>query len=94
MAQKYTKPAAPVKTTSPAKPVTRSSEGGQIHFIFDKGNYRLLIISIAIVVFGFILMAGKTDIYSTTKIVIAPLVVLAGFALGFFAIFKKPETSK
>ena len=95
MAQKHTKPSAPVKTASPAKPVTRSSsEGSQIHFIFDKGNYRLLIISIAIVVFGFILMSGKTDIYSTTKIVIAPLVVLAGFALGFFAIFKKPEASK
>jgi hypothetical protein len=46
------------------------------------------------VAFGFILMAGRTDIYSTTKIVIAPLTVLAGFALGFFAIFKKPEAIK
>jgi type IV secretory pathway VirB2 component (pilin) len=94
MAQKHTKPSAPVKTASSAKPATRPAESSQIHFIFDKGNYRLLIISIAVVVFGFILMAGKTDIYSTTKIVIAPLVVLAGFALGFFAIFKKPEASK
>lgn len=88
MSQKYTKPAEPVKTTSSAKPAVKSES--QIHFIFDRGNYRLLIISIAVVVFGFILMAGKTDIYSTTKIVIAPLVILAGFALGFFAIFKKP----
>jgi len=90
MAQKYTKPAAPVKTTISARPAAKP-ESSQIHFIFDRGNYRLLIISIAVVVFGFILMAGKTDIYSTTKIVIAPLVILAGFALGFFAIFKKPE---
>ena len=37
-------------------------------------------------------MSGTTDIYDTRKIVIAPLVVLAGFALGFFAIFKKTET--
>ncbi|MBS1532792.1 MAG: DUF3098 domain-containing protein [Bacteroidetes bacterium] len=62
-------------------------------FVFDKGNYRLLIISIAVVILGFILMSGTTDIYSTTKIVVAPVVVLAGFALGFFAIFKKPSQS-
>jgi hypothetical protein len=52
----------------------------------------MLIISIAVVALGFILMSGKTDIYNTTKTVIAPLTVLAGFALGFFAIFKKSAT--
>ena len=46
----------------------------------------------AIVALGFVLMAGTTDIYSTTKIVIAPIVVLAGFALGFVALLKKPGT--
>ncbi len=93
MAQKQFKPATPVKITSSPKPTVKAPDTNSIHFIFDKGNYRLLIISIAVVAFGFILMAGTTDIYSTTKIVIAPLVVLAGFALGFFAIFKKPETN-
>jgi hypothetical protein len=77
------KPAASAKATK-----TTSTE--PVQFIFDKSNYRLLIISVAVVAFGFILMAGTTDIYSTTKIVIAPIVVLAGFALGFFAILKKP----
>jgi hypothetical protein len=85
MAQKQVKPVTPVKTSAPLK----TADSKPVHFIFDKGNYRLLIISIAVVAFGFILMSGTTDIYSTTKIVIAPLVVLAGFALGFFAIFKK-----
>ena len=60
-----------------------------VKFIFDKSNYTWFIISIAVVAFGFFLMSGTTDIYSTTKIVIAPMVVLGGFALGFFAIFKK-----
>jgi hypothetical protein len=50
-----------------------------------------MLASIAIVVLGFILMSGDTDIYSFTKIVLAPIVVIAGFALGFFAILKKPE---
>jgi hypothetical protein len=88
MAQQPFKPATPVKTSSSAKP---KAESGPVHFIFDKGNYRMLIISIVVVAFGFILMSGTNDIYGTTKIVIAPMVVLAGFALGFFAIFKKPE---
>jgi hypothetical protein len=93
MAQKQFKPAAPVKTQPSGRPGTKTAEPKQqvAHFIFDKGNYRLLIISFAVVVFGFILMSGTTDIYSTTKIVIAPLVVLGGFAIGFFAIFKKPS---
>ncbi|GGH13289.1 DUF3098 domain-containing protein [Mucilaginibacter phyllosphaerae] len=61
-----------------------------VQFIFSKDNYMWLIISIAVVAFGFVLMSGTTDIYSTTKIVIAPIVVLAGFGLGFYAILKKP----
>ncbi|MFD0763597.1 DUF3098 domain-containing protein [Mucilaginibacter lutimaris] len=69
---------APVAETAPSQ------------FIFGKDNYMWLIISISVVAFGFVLMSGTTDIYSTTKIVIAPIVVLAGFGLGFYAILKKP----
>ncbi|HEK20187.1 MULTISPECIES: DUF3098 domain-containing protein [unclassified Mucilaginibacter] len=59
-------------------------------FVFSKDNYMWLIIAIAVVAFGFVLMSGTTDIYSTTKIVIAPIVVLTGFGIGFYAILKKP----
>jgi hypothetical protein len=90
MAQKKIyQPNIPVKTTVAARPEAKAAAPVQVQFVFDKSNYRLLIISIAIVVLGFILMSGTTDIYSDTKIVIAPLVVLSGFAVGFFAIFKK-----
>jgi uncharacterized membrane protein YedE/YeeE len=57
--------------------------------VFGKKNYQLLIISIAIVFVGFLLMTGTTDIYDTRKTLIAPLVVLAGFAFGIYAILKK-----
>lgn len=60
-------------------------------FVFTKANYRLMLASIAVVVLGFILMMGETDIYDFRKTVLAPVVVLAGFALGFFAILKKPN---
>ncbi|MBD1392757.1 DUF3098 domain-containing protein [Mucilaginibacter glaciei] len=84
MAQQPAKPVTTTKTTPVSTPV---------QFIFGKENYRLLIASIAIVAFGFVLMSGTTDIYSTTKIVIAPIVVLAGFGLGFYAILKKPSAN-
>jgi len=83
MALQQTKTAAS-KTQAP---VTNTNSP---QFIFSKDNYMWLIISIAVVAFGFVLMSGTTDIYSTTKIVIAPIVVLAGFGLGFYAILKKP----
>jgi len=94
MAQKNTyKPATPVKPASAsARPSAKPVETAPVHFVFDKTNYRILFASIAIVIIGFILMSGTTDIYSDTKIVIAPLVVLTGFAVGFFAIFKKSAT--
>jgi len=60
-------------------------------FVFGKLNYQLLLLSIAIVIIGFILMAGKTDIYSFTKITLAPIVVVIGFALGIVAILKNPK---
>ena len=58
---------------------------------FTRKNYRLLLISIAIVVIGFILMMGTTDIYDTRKTLIAPMVVLAGFVFGIYAIMKRED---
>lgn len=87
-----TKPTTPIKTTSSARSQKSETNTTPMNFVFDKSNYRMLVIAIAVVIFGFILMSGTTDIYSTTKIVIAPVVVLGGFAIGFFAILKKPST--
>ena len=75
-----------------AKSTTNKTTDTQpVKFIFDKSNYRWFIISIVVVIIGFVLMSGTTDIYSNTKIVLAPIVVLTGFGIGFYAILKKPE---
>ncbi|WP_316805194.1 DUF3098 domain-containing protein [Pedobacter nototheniae] len=71
------------KKTSPA------SQGVKNELVFGKKNYQLLLISIAIVAVGFILMMGTTDIYDFRKTLLAPLVVLFGFAFGIYAILKK-----
>jgi F0F1-type ATP synthase assembly protein I len=57
--------------------------------VFTKKNYQLLLISIAIVVLGFVLMSGTTDIYDTRKTLVAPVVVLLGFGFGVYAVLKK-----
>jgi len=82
----------PVRKVAAPVPHAKTADKATINLIFDKSNYRWFIIAIAVVAFGFILMSGTTDIYSNTKIVLAPIIVLAGFAIGFYAILKKPET--
>ncbi len=69
----------------------KSSQAQKPAFVFGKRNYQLFLASIAVVALGFILMLGTEDIYSFTKITIAPLVVVIGFALGVVAILIKPK---
>ena len=70
-------------------------------FAIHPSNYKFIWIGIAILVFGFILMAGgRSDdpqvfneaMFSVRRIVIAPVVVLAGFLFEIYAIMRKPKT--
>ncbi|PWS26258.1 DUF3098 domain-containing protein [Pedobacter yonginense] len=71
-----------------ASPIIKDSKQGEL--VFTKKNYQLLLISIAIVALGFILMMGTTgDIYDFRRTLLAPLVVLFGFAFGIYAVLKK-----
>lgn len=71
--------------------------------IFSRDNYMWMLIGVAVIALGMILMSGgksNTDptvfnrdaVYSTTRITIAPLLILAGLVIEIFAIFKKPKT--
>lgn len=70
------------------------------NFAFDKTNYMLLAVGMAVVVVGFILMSGpgsteqayEPDIFSARRIKVAPLVCLIGFVSMIFAVMKKPKT--
>jgi len=83
MAQKYTKPAPAAKPTA--------ASDAPVAMLYNKTNYILLAVSALVVAIGFYVMTGTTDIYSNAKIVVAPIIVLAGFGLGFYALLKKPE---
>ncbi|RZK49121.1 MAG: DUF3098 domain-containing protein [Pedobacter sp.] len=68
----------------------KNTSENQGPLVFSKKNYQLLFISMGIVLLGFILMIGKEgDIYDTRRTLIAPMVVLAGFGFGIYAILKK-----
>jgi len=58
--------------------------------VFGKQNYQLLLASLAVVIVGFVIMYGKDgDIYDFRRTTLAPIVVISGFILGIFSIFKK-----
>lgn len=70
--------------------------------VFGKENYILFFTGIGFIFIGFLLMAGggskdpfifSDEIYSTTRITIAPILVLVGFTIEFFAIMKKPKVN-
>lgn len=68
------------------------------NFAFDKVNFILLAVGMAIVIIGFILMSGSgssetvfnPDVFSVRRIKVAPIVCLFGFLFIIYAILRKP----
>ena len=69
-------------------------------FLFEKVNYKILLIGIAVIALGFILMSGggsddptifNEDIFSFRRIRLAPTTVLIGFGITIYAILKNPK---
>ena len=69
-------------------------------FLFEKVNYKILLIGIAVIVLGFILMSGggsedpnvfNEDIFNFRRIRLAPTTVLIGFGITIYAILKNPK---
>ncbi|TDE54909.1 DUF3098 domain-containing protein [Flavobacterium sp. GT3P67] len=69
-------------------------------FLFDKINYKILLIGIGVIALGFILMAGggsddpnvfNEDIFNFRRIRLAPTTVLIGFGITIYAILKNPK---
>jgi hypothetical protein len=68
--------------------------------LFTKDNYIWMGIGAVIIAIGMLLMSGgknqdpnvfdKDLVYGTTRITIAPIVILLGFVVEIYAIFKKP----
>ena len=72
-------------------------------FALGKENYKLLAIGFAIIIVGFILLAGggsddpnvfSTDIFNFRRLTLAPIVLLIGFVFEIYAIMKKPKENQ
>ena len=94
---------ATTKTTSPVKPAKNIRATAGMGILFEKTNLKWMLIGVIIMALGFILMAGgkspdpnvfdKTKVYSTTRITIAPIIILAGLVIEIIAIFRQPKNS-
>lgn len=70
--------------------------------MFTRENFIWMLAGAVIIALGFILMAGgksedpnvfnEAEVYSTTRITIAPILILAGLAIEIFAIFRNPRS--
>jgi len=70
------------------------------NFIFNNRNYKIMLVGLAIIAFGFILMSGggsddpnvfSADIYSFRRIRLAPTLVLLGLGLQVYAILSTKQ---
>lgn len=69
-------------------------------FLFDKVNYKFLLIGIAVIALGFILMSGggsndpkvfNDAVFNFQRIKLAPTLVLIGFGITIYSILKKTK---
>lgn len=81
--------------------VKKQAPGAPVKPLFTKDNYMWMLAGIVVMALGFFLMAGgkspdptkfdDNEIYSTTRITIAPILIMAGFVIEIFAIMRKPK---
>lgn len=78
----------------------KNKEFNQSEFLFDKANYKFLLIGLGVIALGFILMSGGSsddptvfseEIFNFRRIRLAPTTVLVGFGIVIYSIFKKDK---
>jgi len=69
-------------------------------FLFEKVNYKILLIGLAVIALGFILMSGggsddpnvfSEEVFNFRRIRLAPTTVLIGFGITIYAILKNTK---
>jgi hypothetical protein len=78
----------------------KEQETAKHEFLFEKANYKILLIGIAVIALGFILMSGggsddpnvfNEEIFNFRRIRLAPTMVLLGFGITIYSILKKSK---
>jgi hypothetical protein len=78
----------------------KENEQEKQEFLFEKVNYSILLIGIAVIAVGFILMSGggsddpkvfNDSIFNFQRIRLAPTTVLIGFGITIYSILRNPK---
>ena len=86
------------------KVVTKERVSREKTVLFSRDNYIWMAIGAVIILIGMFLMSGgknqdpnvfdENEVYGTTRITIAPIIILLGFVVEIYAIFRKPAVNK
>lgn len=70
--------------------------------LFSKENFILMLVGGLVIALGMFLMSGgksedptvfsNNEVYSSTRITVAPILIVVGLLIEVYAIFKKPKT--
>jgi hypothetical protein len=71
--------------------------------LFSKENFILMLVGGLVIALGMYLMSGgksedpnvfsTNEVYSSTRITVAPILIVVGLLIEVYAIFKKPKTA-
>jgi cytochrome bd-type quinol oxidase subunit 2 len=82
---------------------TVSASEGKTSFALGKENYILMIIGVIVVAMGMLLMTGgasndpnkmSEEIFNFRRLTLAPIVIVAGYLIVLFSIFKRNKENK
>ncbi len=92
-------------TTSTAATIPVKDKSGRLLAstlpLFEKENFKWMIIGAVVVALGMLLMAGGknenpnqfdyNEVYSTMRVTVAPILIILGLLIEIYAIFKRPK---
>ncbi len=75
----------------------------KLNWAFTRENYKIMFIGLAFLALGFLLLTGggssdttkfSTAIFDFRRLTLAPILILAGYAIELYAIMKQPKTQQ
>jgi hypothetical protein len=89
------------KTTATKATTPTISNSGNLSAVFGKKNYMIMAVGVVFMIIGFVLMMGgrasdpavfnAAELYSSTRITVAPILILIGLGINLFSILYKDK---
>ena len=84
--------------------IKKQTSAAKAQNLFTRENYKWMLIGFIVIIVGLLLMIGGKsndpnqfyvkEVYSFRRITLAPIVILAGFVIEIYAIFRKPRLNQ